>query len=786
MGTSEQMRIDYSESAIQDLAATYYSMAVEVKKLAGYIGHNYQLTNTKGQIYILKIADSKESLSDLAIQNDAMNYLQQHPVANYQFPHVHRNSSDNEITLLNQTDGQQQYMRLLSFIPGVFYAHHPAIGSQHHAQLGQLLGKMDTCLSGFDHPASERYLVWDLKHAQQVIEKKSGCITESRQQQQVQQILEMFKEQVVPFTDDLPQAVIHNDVNDNNLLLSSDKADAEIVGVIDFGDVVKSYQVNELAIACAYAILDCEAPLAVIKAITQSYHQYRPLNPSEAWVLFPLICARLATSVCISAEAIRAKPDNGYLLISVAPAWRAITCLLSFDAKTVAFELQRLCQFKGSSTERHQQMLTYRQQHLFKNLSVSYTEPLNIERGQGQFLLDENNIAYLDMVNNVCHVGHCHPVVVRAAQTQMARLNTNTRYLYNNINEYSQALLAKFPEQLSVVMFVNSGSEANELAMRLMQCYCHSDELIVLDGAYHGNTNKTVEISPYKFNGPGGEGAAEHIHVVPMSDPYRGPHKGMSKETGKAYSEYVKDQIAKLAQQGKQLGGFICESLPGVAGNIIMPDGYLKEAYQLVRAAGGICIADEVQVGFGRVGSHWWGFETQGVVPDIVTLGKPIGNSHPLAAVVTRKEIADAFDNGMEYFNTFGGNPVSCAIGKAVLEVIDNEQLRKNAENTGRYMQEQLKALQIRFPIIGDVRGLGLFIGAELVRDQDLTPATEEASQLIEWLKTRNILLSLDGPFNNVLKIKPPMVFNRANVDYFINQLAEGLSQISQGQIRQL
>jgi 4-aminobutyrate aminotransferase-like enzyme len=378
----------------------------------------------------------------------------------------------------------------------------------------------------------------------------------------------------------------------------------------------------------------------------------------------------------------------------------------------------------------------------------------------------------------VCHVGHCHPKVVAAGQQQMAMLNTNTRYLNHHIIDYSEALLSKMPDELSVVMFVNSGSEANELAMRLMHCYNQSNDLIVVEGAYHGNTNKAIEISPYKFNGPGGEGAADHIHIVPMPDPYRGEFKGMSEQTGQAYAKSVEQKISELNTQGKQLGGFICESLQGVGGNLIMPNGYLKSVYTAVRTAGGLCIADEVQVGFGRVGSHWWAFETQDVVPDIVTLGKPIGNGHPLGAVVTTKKIADAFVTGMEYFNTFGGNPVSCAIGKAVIDTIDEDQLRTHASTTGDYLQAQLKRLQTEFTIIGDVRGLGLFIGVELVRDQQITPATEEAKSLIEQLKARHILLSLDGPFNNVLKIKPPMVFNQSNVDYFIAQLKDCLMHL--------
>lgn len=780
--------IEYTSTTVMALVQTHFQLVVDVKPLAGYIDLNFLLTDTLGKRYILKIANADESLAELDMQNSVMDYLNQQDMKPYLLPQVMKNLAGHEITALVDKHGRSRPMRLLTYVPGVFYCDHKQLTATHHGQLGTLLGKLDVKLQGFSHSATSRYFDWDLKHAKSVIESKVGLIGHQAQREQILAILALFEELVVPFMSELPEGVIHNDVNDYNLLLTGDDVAAKISGLIDFGDMVFSYQINELAIACAYAMLDADSPMAIICAITLAYHQQRPLNGAELWSLFPLIAARLAVSVCNSAEAILAEPDNEYLLVTAKPAWAAIDVLLKLDAKSVGFELQRLClsqehplkiSGEADSIERRSHMLNQRSERLFKTLSVSYEQPLVIERGQGQFLLDANNIAYLDMVNNVCHVGHCHPTVVAAGQGQMAKLNTNTRYLNDNILDYSQALLDKFPESLSVVMFVNSGSEANELAMRLMRCKTQSDELIVVDGAYHGNTNKAIEISPYKFNGPGGEGAAEHIHIVPMPDPYRGKHKGMSVKSGQAYARSVLDTISQLQQEGKPLGGYICESLQGVGGNLIMPNGYLKAVYQAVREAGGVCIADEVQVGFGRVGTHWWAFETQDVVPDIVTLGKPIGNGHPMAAVVTTKEIADAFVTGMEYFNTFGGNPVSCAIGKAVLDTIDNEDLMLHARETGGYMQSCLRQLQTQFDIIGDVRGLGLFIGVELIEDSELTPATGQAKALIEWFKSRHILLSLDGPFNNVLKIKPPMVFNKDNVDYFIEQFSQGLSQIN-------
>ncbi|MCK5912563.1 MAG: aminotransferase class III-fold pyridoxal phosphate-dependent enzyme, partial [Desulfuromusa sp.] len=349
-----------------------------------------------------------------------------------------------------------------------------------------------------------------------------------------------------------------------------------------------------------------------------------------------------------------------------------------------------------------------------------------------------------------------------------------------NLINYADQLLATMPEELSVCMFVNSGSEANELAFRLARCFTGSKELLVVDGAYHGNTSACIEASPYKFDGPGGDGAQPHIHKVTLPDPYRGEFSGYSRETAAAYAESVTRVLGELTSAGKPLGAFICESLQGVAGQIIMPEGYLENVYGQIRAAGGVCIADEVQVGFGRVGTHMWAFETQNVVPDIVTLGKPIGNGHPLAAVITTQKIADAFVTGMEYFNTFGGNPVSCAIGMAVLEAIKKDKLQEHALETGSYFQRKIREVQQHFQLIGDVRGLGLFIGVELVEDRiSKKPATEKTAQLVEYFKDQHILLSTEGPFYNVLKIKPPLAFNKSDADKFIATLEAGLKVVS-------
>jgi 4-aminobutyrate aminotransferase-like enzyme len=476
-----------------------------------------------------------------------------------------------------------------------------------------------------------------------------------------------------------------------------------------------------------------------------------------------------------------------YLLVSEAPAWALLEGALrdSFVGADLQVRRSGIDQ-NGSGIGQNGRpegrplrtstgdLLSARRQFTGANLRLAYREPLEIVRGKGVYLYDEAGRAYLDCVNNVAHVGHCHPHVVEAIARQAAMLNTNTRYLHEHLVEYARRLTTSLPAPLEVCFFVNSGSEANDLALRLARTATGREDVLVVDHAYHGHTRALIDISPYKFNGKGGTGKAERTHVVPMPDTYRGVYKASEADAGLKYARLAQ----RVLDEAPGVAAFIAESLLSCGGQIVLPRDYLAEVFRLVRAAGGVCIADEVQVGFGRVGSHMWAFETHGVVPDIVTFGKPAGNGHPLAGVVTTRAIADRFANGMEYFNTFGGNPVSCAAGLAVLDVMEAEHLQEHARSVGEYLLDQLTRLAARRAIIGDVRGRGLFIGVELVTDRaTLAPATSQAKDVINQMCRRGILLSTDGPLDNVIKIKPPMVFSRDHVDQVIASLDDVLGE---------
>ncbi|WP_042777072.1 aminotransferase class III-fold pyridoxal phosphate-dependent enzyme [Sinorhizobium fredii] len=430
----------------------------------------------------------------------------------------------------------------------------------------------------------------------------------------------------------------------------------------------------------------------------------------------------------------------------------------------------------------HEEIVRLRKEVLLPNLSISYDKPIKFVRGEGAWLIDDRGRAYLDCFNNVCHIGHAHPAVVEAMARQAATLNTNTRYLHDNIVAYAERLTATMPKELAIAGFVNSGSEANGLALRLMRAHTGRENAIVLDWAYHGTTQELIDISAYKFRRKGGKGQKPHVHVATVPDSYHAPADWPIEEHGKRFAESVADLIAALKAKGEAPGFFLAESIPSVAGQVFLPDGYLKEVYRMVREAGGVCIADEVQVGFGRVGSHWWAFETQGVVPDIVTMGKPIGNGHPLAAVVTTREIASSFNNGMEFFNTFGGNPVSCAVGLAVLDVIERQELRRNALEIGNYLIAAFRKMQMRYDVIGDVRGLGLFLGIELVSDRKTkAPATDIARAVSNGARQRGVLMGTEGLHDNVLKMRPPMIFSKRDADHLIAVLDETFMAVVAG-----
>jgi len=966
MAFVERKRPVFTETEAQEIAQSLYRTQGVLKEFPSERDQNFYLRDSAGKEFILKIASVLDLEETLEMQNKAMERVASR-AGSALAPRICRNVQNKEMASVVDSEGLPHYIRMLTFLPGIPLALFRPHSPQLLRNIGRTLGRIDSALQGFDHPAARRDLRWDYDRAQWIIDHFGRSLASLKGKELIAFFNDVWSRHVVPELPALRKSIVYHDANEYNVLVSQPDFESEpSVGMIDFGDMLFTYTMAEVSIGAAYAMLEKSDPLSAAAEVIGGYHGAFPLAEQEISLLYHFIAMRLCLSVSICAYQQQEEPSNEYLKVSEQPAldllaqWKMIhphhaeyvfrhACGLAthphahaifqwledhksdavaplrefsigeygeirevgpysnvpggagsfrvrtndgFEWRTVHLGLDYFAEpgtpifspfegiihsfqnnagagdygptiilqipagdlqffllfghlssdsllglyagktisrgacigrvgtyeengnwkphlhmqlildmldqngtFPGLCTPSQQeiwhvlcpdpnriygkethalnaadltQLLARRKEHISKSLSLSYRKPLHIVRGRGQYLFDEWGRSYLDCVNNVCHVGHSHPRVIEAAQKQMKELNTNTRYLHPNLLEYSERLCSKLPEPLSICFFVCSGSEANDLALRLARAYTGNANTVVVDGAYHGNLTSLIEISPYKFDGPGGNGAPPHVRKAIMPDPFRGPYSG--EDSGASYAEDVRARIASFEDSSRVT--FIAESAMGCGGQIILPDGYLMHAFEHVRESGGVCIVDEVQVGFGRVGTHFWCFETQNVVPDIVTMGKPIGNGHPMAAVVTTPKIAAAFENGMEYFNTFGGNPVSCAIGLAVLDVIEEEGLQAHAQDVGAYLKALLESLQHRHPIIGDVRGLGLFLGVELVRDRKRrVPVAQHAAYVVERMRDRGFLLSTDGPYHNVIKIKPPLVFTREDADALVENL---------------
>ncbi|QTD38878.1 aminotransferase class III-fold pyridoxal phosphate-dependent enzyme [Polaribacter batillariae] len=974
-----------------------YGIKGKASKLPGELESNFKIKVNNKPTYILKFASKNSPQSELDFQEKMLLHLS-NSKKNIEFPQLVKNNSGNYTSKIKTESGSFRKVRLLSWINGrVWSKVNPQLNHLRFS-LGQKAGEITKTLLDFNHKKANRTFAWDIAQTAWVKEYLHLFSNDKKE------LVSYFLNQFYNFEKEyqtLRKSVVHNDVNDNNILVSDDLENPTVTSIIDFGDAIKTQIINDVAITCAYAIMHYNDPLEASLSIVKGYHSVFKLEEQELKYLYTLIGIRLVISVTKSAINKKENPENHYLLISEKPAWKLLRKwkLVSKDfahysfrnacaftahpkehlfknwAKKQDFSLATLFptinknkveeldlsvsslwighqkqyndldlfQFKINQLQKkvpskiiaggyleprslytatsydkvgnygkesrtihlgvdfwlpentpvhalfdgevvvanknlsdkdyggfiilkHQQkdfyfytlyghntaesvlkhktgdtikkgeqiavlanypengnwaphlhfqaflsMLNYkntfpgvaffneievwksicpnpnllfkikgskenlidnskeilsqRKTLLGKAMRLQYKKPLHIVRGWNQYVMDAFGRKYLDTVNNVAHVGHENFEVVKAGQKQMAVLNTNTRYLHKNINNLAKEILETLPKEMAVLYFVNSGSEANELALRMVKTVTNSKEIIASEMGYHGNTNATINISSYKFDGKGGKGTPKNTHIFPIPNSFRGKYRG--ENTAEKYANEVQLLINNIHQQNKKVGGFIIEPIISCGGQVELPKGFLAKTYQKVKNAGGLCISDEVQTGIGRVGKTFWGFQLHNVIPDIITIGKPLGNGHPITAVVCTKEVAEKFANGMEFFNTFGGNPVSCAIATQVLQTVKNNNLQENALIVGDYLKQKLLKLSKKFPIIRNVRGQGLFLGFELVNNY-LQPLPKQTEYLINRVKDFGILMSSDGPDNNVIKIKPPIIFSKKDAQEVI------------------
>ena len=733
----------------------YYGLTnCSLKTLEGYESINFKVTADSGTFVLKKYNYTEETIALLLAEDRVAKKLNQ--IAHLSFPESIHNLDKHTLTIV---DGF--IYRLLPFIEGEFLAE--IIKDEALLiSFGTALGNIDNILLGhYDAVIMAKETLWDLKYFNDNRQFLHD-ITDAKDRNLVRYFFLQFNEHVTPIQHQLRKSILHNDANDWNILATNGK----ITGIIDFGDMCHSWLINELAIGLTYVMMAEEQPLAVAEIVIAAYHKILPLQEQELDALYYLVAARLCTSVCNSAHTKKQKPDSDYITISEQPAWNLLRTWLRINPILAKDTFRKACGFSMTKKQTLEQQLKRRNKTISNALSLSYTEPIQMSRAAFQFMYDTDGNTILDAYNNIMQVGHCHPHVVEAGQRTMAKLNTNTRYVYEELLSYSEKLLSKFPAHLNKVFFVNSGSAASDLAIRIAKTHTKKNKVMVLEHGYHGNTQNGIDISHYKYNHKGGKGKMEHILETPMPKVYGSGFKSES-EAGIHYSNITKEQITN---DYENIAAFIAEPIVGCGGQVPLAINYLKEVYPKIRAQGGVCISDEVQVGFGRLGSHFWGFEMYGVIPDMVILGKPMGNGHPIGAVVTTSEIAESFDNGMEFFSSFGGNPVSCAIGEAVLDVIEADELQAHALEVGSFLKKGITTLQNEHKEIGDVRGSGLFLGVELIH-KDGSPNTALAQIIKNDLRKKFILVSTDGPYDSVLKIKPPLYFNKENSKELLNQL---------------
>ncbi|WP_289644589.1 aminotransferase class III-fold pyridoxal phosphate-dependent enzyme [Maribacter aestuarii] len=727
---------------------------IVLSKLEGYDSINYKVCSPTNS-FVLKVYPFSDELFAL-LEGEEKVLTKLRKANGIEVPFTILNSNGTPYTIIDNS-----LYRLLPFLEGKFISE-----VEHSTEIlesfGKALALMDKSLLGlYDAALHGKEIQWDLKYF-----KKNKRFLEEIDNPMDRSLVHYFflhfDENIYPIQDTFRKSIIHNDANDWNVLTQNGR----VSGIIDFGDMCSSWLINELAVGLTYMLMGKEEPLKVAAVIIQTYHSYYPLLVHEIDALYYLIAARLSTSVCNSAHAKKQKPNSEYITISEKPAWDLLRKWIQINPILAKDTLRAACSFEKTQKQDLEKQLVQRKRNFSGALSMSYSHPIQMSRSAFQYMYDTNGNTFLDAYNNIMQVGHCHPKVVEAGQRTLARLNTNTRYLYDEFLSYSEKLLAKLPPSLNKVFFVNSGSAATDLAIRMAKAHTKKKKIMVLEHGYHGNTQNGIDISHYKYNHKGGSGKANNIVEAPLPKVFE---SGFKNENDAA-AHFVKETFSRITENEGEIAAFIAEPIVGCGGQVPLPRNYLNKIYPKIRAQGGICISDEVQVGFGRLGAFFWGYEMYDVVPDMVILGKPMGNGHPIGAVVTTTEISDSFDNGMEFFSSFGGNPVSCAIGEAVLDVIETENLQEQARLVGKYLKDELKTLVKNYQEVADVRGEGLFLGVELL-DQHRAPGTKLANILKNRLRDNHILVSTDGPYDNVLKIKPPLYFNRQNVNQLINEM---------------
>lgn len=757
-----------------------YGISGEFASLDSERDQNYRITTTAGDAVVLKISNALDAPDIIDFQTAALQHIEA-SAPSLPVPRVILTLAGKRFAVLQFNDRQRHVVHMLSWLPGQPMATASGDLSPARRELGGLVAAVDGALQDFFHPAADHDHPWNIGKLARFL-PLTRHIENAADRKLVTTVLEAAIAATLPALARLRHQVVHQDAHGDNVLL--DPGDpTRIVGLLDFGDMTFGSVAAEIAVACEGTVGSCDDAVDAICDVVAGYDAASPLLEPEIDLIYDLVMARSALTATIFFARKALANDNGTHMASAQPTLERLRELQSAGRRAVTQRLRSACRFPAWCPDSPDEALdepaeldyfAARKSLLGKNTTYFYSRPLHFERASGCFLHGTDGHAYLDCYNNVPQVGHCNPHVVKAIARQAAALNTNTRYLYGNILEYAQRLTDKLAPHLDACIFVNSGSEANDVAWQMAKATTGNSGGLLMEDAYHGITEPIREFSPGHPATP----LPDHLRGLLVPDPYRGPYRENEPELATRYAADADRAIAELHQSGQGVAAFMVDSAFCSSGVPDVPLGYLRAVAGKVQAAGGLMICDEVQSGFGRMG-QWWGHEYHGVTADIVTLGKPVGNGHPLGVVITSQARLNEFIDRTRLFSTFGGNPVACAAGLAVLDVIEREQLIEHGVEVGDYLRAQLRELAARHELIGDVRGRGMLGGLEFVSDRKArAPATRETARLLELMRERRVLVGKEGRDGNILKLRPALVFERDHVDLFVAALDDALNTL--------
>ncbi len=746
----------------ETIARTTFGLSVTAEPLVSERDQNVRLADADGGQWVLKVSNAAEDPGVVAMEVAAVERIAALDPG-LPVPVAHPSLAGRTIEAIT-VDDATHLVRVLPLMPGR-HAAPTDLDAGSITHIGDVVARIGLALRGFFHPAAGRQIWWDQQHLIELA-RRAPPIEDPTRRELLARVLSRFEERVATALPRLRSQVIHNDVTLDNLLL--DEA-GKVSGIIDFGDMAHTALVLDIPATLQSLVRDRPDVFEVSEAFLAGYASVIAPEALEAELMGDLLAGRMAQTILISAWRMPQYPDNEYIRGWAEPAWALLERLDAIGFDDASRRLAAIARAPMARRPRSDELTARRRRVLGSALeSLSYREPLHLVRGDGAWMEAANGRRYLDAYNNVPVVGHAHPWVVEAIARQAAALNTNTRYLHEHVVELAERLTASMPDGLDTVMFVNSGSEANDLAWRLATTVTGADAGIATDWGYHGITAAIADFSPSEW--PHGE-QPTGVETYPAPDTYRGRYADADDPVAVAREEIV-GAVARLADRGRRPAALFMDSTFTADGIFVPNPSVVSTIVGAVRDAGALFIADEVQSGHGRTG-ELWGFTRWGVTPDIVTLGKPMGNGHPIAAVVTRADIANRFGAQTTFFSTFGGNPVACAAALAVLDVLEGEQLVANAGTIGDGLRAELAALAERHPSIGSVRGRGLMTGVELVRDRATRePAGDLAARVKDELAERGVLIGTAGRHGNVLKIRPPLCITATEAQLIVTTLA--------------